>query len=290
MGETGRWIVFGQSYGGVIARKYLEVFPKSIGLAITHGSAKYNAIDVAENMELNTTKRVREYFKKYPDDHKILLGLKTVLTTKYSIASADYRVSGENLIHLLSVFFAIYPDEQIHALISKIKEGDAASSFIELVRPLSDQLLKAGVLNSALAFIDLTDGVTPREVTVRALANLRAKGTSPETSLVSKLMLDLNTEILSQEEKRAEEMMQSGAFISDPTHLDVVRANVAQNGFEFHVFGSLADTLAINSIKDEQVYMKNAKAVGILYHFSDGTHREWLMNKDLFTEVIQKYK
>ncbi len=56
------------------------------------------------------------------------------------------------------------------------------------------------------------------------------------------------------------------------------------------MFGSHKDTLAIDSVKSEEQFLEGNKVPNWHYHYSNGTHREWLENKNIFTDVLTVVK
>ena len=51
LSENGRWVVFGQSFGGHLVRKYLELYTKSALVGISHGYGECSSITMKTNIE-----------------------------------------------------------------------------------------------------------------------------------------------------------------------------------------------------------------------------------------------
>ncbi|OFZ47613.1 MAG: hypothetical protein A2451_02565 [Bdellovibrionales bacterium RIFOXYC2_FULL_39_8] len=289
VGDKAKWIVFGQSYGGVVARKYLELYPESILIALTHGSAKYSAVNVAAYTEKNTSKRINEYFEKYPNDLKLIESLKSNLRPSDYVSTIDYRLSGKSIIDLLYIFYAIYPDEKMHDLYNSIDSNNSTNSFLEKIKPLAETLLKTGNLGSAIAYIDLCDGKTEKEITAEAIRELESKNFYYKEQLISKIRLSDNLETISDEARGLDKLLESNNFKSDSTNWEKIAANLKTYHFQFHVYGSSNDALAFDSVKDEEKFAKSIHSDSWHFHYSDGNHREWLVNKDLFNKILSPY-
>ncbi len=290
LGSNGKWIVFGQSYGGIIARKYIEIYPKNILLAITHGSAKYNATDVAINTELNTIKRLSAYFKKFPEDRRTISKIKTELKIGHFIESNIYRLVGKNLLDLLYIIYAINSDNKVHDFLESLDKKDIASSFVEEISPIATILLDAGKLNIVIAHIDLMNGNTFDEITRRVKKSLSERKFDLSKVLVSKIRLDDNLQIISKDYESLDNLFSQHHFKADSTNLLKIAENLNEFKFEFHVFGSYNDTLAIDSVKAEEKFVIDNKITNWDYHYSNGTHREWLEHQSIFTDVLKEFK
>ncbi len=289
VGDETKWIVFGQSYGGVVARKYIELYPESILIALTHGSAKYSAVKVAAYTEKNTSKRIKEYFEKYPNDLKLIESLKLNLKSSDYVSTSDYRLSGESIVDLLYIFYAIYPDEKMHELYSSIDSNNFTNSFLEKIKPLAETLLKTGNLGSAIAYIDLCDGKTEKQITLEAIKELESKKFYYEKQLISKIRLGDNLETISDEARNLDKLLGSNYFKSDSIDWPKIAANVKNYKFQFYVYGSSNDALAFDSVKDEEKFAKSIHSDRWHFYYSDGNHREWLANKDLFNKILSPY-
>ena len=286
VGDDKKWFVFGQSYGGVVARKYIELYPNKIQVAITHGSAKYSAINVAVNTEINTKKRTDEYFEKYPKDLKIVETLKLNLKKEDYVSSDDYKLSGKAVIDLLYIFYAIYPDEKMHELFNSINQDNLTKSFIDKIKPLAETLLKTGSLASVVGHIDLAEGQTEKQIIPKIKKRLMEKEFVIEQQIFSQMRITDNIEKISVKQQKLDRLLEENFFEPDPTNLKIIASNLSQYDFQFHVYGSHNDALAIDSIHNEENFTKSIEAKNWHYHYSNGNHREWLSNKNLFDEVL----
>ena len=66
--KNRKWIVFGQSFGGHLVRKYLELYTSSALVGISHGYGECSIVTMKGNIEKVLFRQVDEYFLKYPED------------------------------------------------------------------------------------------------------------------------------------------------------------------------------------------------------------------------------
>lgn len=288
LGKESKWTIFGQSYGGVIARKYIEYFPNSIKRVITHGSAKYDPIDVAINTELNSLNRLNSFFSKYPEDLVLIKKIKNELLDTDSLHSKIYSIKGKGLIHILAILYSVKSDEDFHHFLSQIDNERSKQSFLEIIKPLSDLILDAGLVNQAVAQIDLIGDISTDEISKKTKETLSLKGISLDNSILSKQLFDDSLDTESDDLKNLESCFKNRLFKTDTVDLDNVVNQCNKYKIPLDVFGGLSDSLAINSIKNEEIYIKSkfSESSCINYHYSKGHHREWLTNYDAFNKLI----
>lgn len=286
IGKEEKWIVFGQSYGGVVARKYIEYAPQYIQRVLTHGSAKFDPIEDAINTELNTRKRLDAFFQKYPEDLLLIEKLKLELLDNDSISSAVFRLQGTGLVHILAILYSVKTDEDFHAFLGKLDANNIKESYLNFIRPLSNLLLNAGLVNQAVAQIDLIGDYLGDELLNRSIETLKLKGIDVYQSTLSKTLFDKSLVSISKDFDQLEILFKEKIFETDTVDLEALVKQTTQFNFELHSFGGEADSLAINAIKKEEAFMKEFKAPLVFYHYSHGHHREWLENDQMFRSYL----
>lgn len=288
LGKNSKWIIFGQSYGGLIARKYIENNPNSIKRVITHGSAKYDPVDVAVNTELNTINRLKDFFLKYPEDLKLIEKIKNELSDSDSICSKIFCIKGKGLVHILAILYSVKSDEDFHLFLNQIDKKDAKQGFLDKIKPLSNLILDAGLVNQAVAQIDMIGDLTPDAVSSKTKEILISKEVDIENVPLSKQLFEESLITISDDLKQLENNFKTHKFKTDIVDLDLVLQHCSNSKIHLDIFGGISDTLAINSIKNEEKLIKAnlKKSSFINYHYSSGHHREWLTNSEMFIKLI----
>lgn len=288
LGKNSKWNIFGQSYGGIIARKYIEYKAHSIKRVITHGSAKYDPIDVAVNTEINTFDRLKVFTTKYPDDVKLIEKTKFDLSDHDSICSKIFCIKGKGLIHILAILYSVKSDDDFHSFLNQIDKDNPKQSFLEKIKPLSTVLLEAGLVNQAVAQIDMIGDISSDDVSIKSKEILKSRGIDIKNAIFSKQLFDESLITISDDLKQLENNFKTHKFKTDVVDLNLVVRKCNNYGIHLDVFGGVTDTLAINSIKNEESYIRtNFKTSSFInYHYSNGHHREWLTNNEIFKKII----
>lgn len=286
LGPKSKWTIFGQSYGGVVARKYIEYAPRSIARVITHGSAKYNAVEEAIAMEIATAKRADSYFSQFPDDRKKIEEIKAELSDADDIQSSTFSLKGKGIIHLLAVLFSIKSDHDFHDLIQSLNPSSLKESYLDAIKPFAQLILKGGLLSQVVAQIDLIGDMFGDELTDQTKSRLLALGIDLQKSVFSKVLFDEAVTPISDDFKMIDAFFRQKQFASDTVDLDKLIEITNNMNLRLDAFGGLEDTLALQAIKNEEHYSRRNNAKNIFYHYTNGHHREWLTNSQLFKDVL----
>jgi len=286
LGPGSQWIVFGQSYGGVVARKYIEYAPSSIKRVITHGSAKYNAVEEAIAMEIATLSRSNAYFSKYPEDKEKIEKIKKELSDADQIQSASFSVKNQGIVHILAVLFSIKSDEDFHKFVQGIDSSNLKQSYLTAISPFAQLILKGGLVSQAVGQIDLVGNLVGDELTNEIKRTLNTRKIDYQKSVFSKLRFDESVTPISADFKKLEGLFKERKITTDAVDLDKTIEITNRMALKLDAFGGEEDTLALQAIKNEESYVLTKKAKNISYHYTKGHHREWLTNSQIFKGVL----
>lgn len=93
-----KWRIFGQSFGGIVVHHYVSMFPEAIDRAYAHGSSLMESELKWITQRLKSQKRVSDlYFKKYPDDKKLVSDIKSIIPSTLCMEKKDRKICGEAL-------------------------------------------------------------------------------------------------------------------------------------------------------------------------------------------------
>src|SRR5262249_20382769 len=99
LGENGKWRVFGQSYGGSIVHRYIQVAPEHLDAAYSHGFALIDDIHQRYLQRLRSQLRVsKEYFRKYPQDESLIRKIRQAIAQDNCFTDGRLRICGPNVI------------------------------------------------------------------------------------------------------------------------------------------------------------------------------------------------
>ncbi|MBL7917987.1 MAG: alpha/beta fold hydrolase, partial [Bacteroidia bacterium] len=97
--KNKKWILFGQSYGGMIAYRYLEKYPNSLESIVVHGAS---LLPVHQNSwidRLRSQIRVaQEYFKKYPQDENHWNDVRSRISKTNCFSDKETKICGPGVL------------------------------------------------------------------------------------------------------------------------------------------------------------------------------------------------
>lgn len=286
LGPGSKWIVFGQSYGGVIARKYIEYAPSSIKRVITHGSAKYNAVEEAASTEIATMKRSNAYFFKFPEDREKIEKIKKELSDADQIQSDSLSVKNQGLVHILAILFSVKSDVDFHKFIQGIDSSNLKKSYLSAISPFAQLVLNGGLVSQAVGQIDLVGDLVGDELINEIKQTLNTLQIDYKKAVFSKLQFDESVKPISADFKKLEALFKERKIATDSVNLDKIIEITNRMSLKLDAFGGEEDTLALQAIKNEESYVRSKKSQNISYHYTKGHHREWLTNSQIFKGIL----
>ena len=292
LGEDGKWYAFGESYGGHVIRKYLELYPQNVLSFISFGYGECSPVNMKVNIQLQLFRVIDSYFEKYPEDLIILEDLRTRLKDSDCIETEKARVCGKYLVDAMAFVFGLFPEDKIHELIMKFNGENIVEIFIKEISFLVKLLLNAsaGTLNPVVAYIDLLEGITDELLASKVSGKLQELGYDVEKENFSKSRFARN--IVKKEKdiesEGLEKLFVNGSFHPDPIDFNKVIKNIKSFGIKLHVFGSRNDTMTpVDAIEEEERKVKQLDSCeDYEFHYTLGNHREWLHNNIIFNDII----
>ena len=289
LGNQGQWIVFGQSFGGHLVRKYLELYCSSALMGISHGYGECSPILMKVHIEKELFRQVGEYFQEYPNDMVVLNEIKHSLDNKDLIGSDMRCLKGRDIMDVFSFYFGLYNFSKINDIVTSLKGNNSKEKFINEISYLGNLILNSGILNSVVAYIDLLEGLTDDEIYNRTEKHLRSEHVTLENEMFStvrlsknvinkdKLIIDLNRFF---DEKR---------YKTDSINLENLCSVLRKHNVKLHVIGSRNDSLTpIQAIEAEKERVSRYKAdEHYKIIFSGGNHREWKDDPCLIKDIIE---
>lgn len=101
-GEKTKWRVFGQSYGGDIVHRYVEVAPEGVDAAYAHGSSILHLEENESYYRLKSQKRViDEYFKVHPTDAAVLRRIRDAIPRTLCFSDTLRTLCGSSVLDKL---------------------------------------------------------------------------------------------------------------------------------------------------------------------------------------------
>lgn len=262
-GDKVTWRAFGQSYGGYIVHRYLEVAPGGLAAALAHGAAIYKDDGDFARLRILAQKRSADrYFAKYPQDVANLAKAKAQIGPKTCFQNKTMKVCGpamlDSIVYVLA-FENTWPD--LHGLIEQLAVNSKAAlpAYINssvLTEPQGAGLLPTSIIATieAPAEAAADRGKTSCEV---AQGRLKAEGQKPETWAFNECRyFDAITSLATP----SVDALTNTTYVPDPFSLEAVaKALKANPGLPFFLYASKNDPIVpIGAFVDE------VKALGSL--------------------------
>lgn len=292
LGIENKWVVFGQSFGGHLVRKYLELYCSSALMGISHGYGECSPIIMKANIEKELFRQVREYFKEYPNDKVILNEIKDSLDHNDLIGNEIRSLEGKSIMDVFSFYFGLYSYTKINEIISSFKGTNPKERFLEEISFLGNLILKSGILNSVVAYVDLVDGLTDDEIYEMTENYLRSEKVSLDAEMFSTVRLSKNVISRDSQLNDLELFFNEKRYQSDPIDFELLCSNLCENNITLNVIGSRNDSLTpIQAIEEEQNLVSDYDVDNnYKFIFSNGNHREWKENQNLIKTLLNSLK
>lgn len=288
IGDESKIIVFGQSFGGYLVRKYLELYCNSASVGISHGYGVCSCISMKVNIEKSLLEQVDSYFFEYPEDKDVFLKLRAMLDDRDTIGTTSRSLIGGGIIDIFAFYFGIYSYEKIHNIIAGLDKENLKVAFMEEIKHLGNIILDSGVLNSIVAYIDLVEGMSDHFIYTETEKQLKEEGIEIEKELFSTVRLSKNIINISDMVIEMEKCFKNNVFHADPLDMEKLCNNLRTYNVVMNVIGSTNDSITPLSAIEEERERVSALNMQNNYKFiiSNGNHREWKYNSELISHLI----
>lgn len=290
LGNEGKWIVFGQSFGGHLVRKYLELYAGSALMGISHGYGECSPILMKAYIEKELFRQVGEYFSQYPNDKAILNEIKESLSNDDLIGEDIRCLKGKDIMDVFSFYFGLYKFSKIHDIVTRFKGDHAKNKFLKEISYLGNLILNSGVLNSVVAYIDLLEGMTDDDIYSETEKYLMNENVSLQDEMFSTVRLSKNVINKDQLLIDLNLFFQEKKYKSDAINLEKLSSVLSKNNIKLYIIASRNDSLtpiqAIEAEKDSVSLYESGDNYKFI--FSNGNHREWKDNQDLIKDIISE--
>lgn len=188
-GEKSRWIVFGQSFGALLAKRYVELAPEGLHAVFAHGYSL--TTDLTEWMVERISAQhanVSRYFKENPAVEKRFLAFRRAVGPDVCLRRDGEEICGREITHLAKYFTFFSSDMQylarwLEVLIDENGKLDRArlEEFAEKhVFSVIWSFHPGDVINWIDRGYDLTMSFWDAYRCAEAFERLRARGKNPD--------------------------------------------------------------------------------------------------------------
>jgi pimeloyl-ACP methyl ester carboxylesterase len=245
-----KWRAFGQSYGGFIVHRYLEVAPEGLDRAIAHGSS------VMTDPVSWLTERIRSqarvsatYFSRNSSDREALSKTRAQIPDTQCWTSGAYKSCGPAVLDSITIplgFQDSWPS--LHQWISRLrdKNGSVNQTVLSgLVRTYVFGVYGEGGLGgNVISKMEIAPGYNDRDGCLVVMERMRANGEKPDSFDVNECRL------LTTLQSPYEEALKVVA--AQPLSLNKIAENLSRGG-EFYLFSGQQDVFVPFATFDEEV-------------------------------------
>jgi pimeloyl-ACP methyl ester carboxylesterase len=245
-----KWRAYGQSYGGFIVHRYLEVAPEGLDRAIAHGSS------VMSDPVSWLTERIRSqarvsatYFTRNPLDRDALSKTRAQIPETQCWTSGEYKSCGPAVLDSITIMLGFQDSwPSLHQWISRLRDKDGTVNqtvLSSLVRTYVFGVYGEGGLGgNVISKMEIAPGYTDREGCLAVLERMRNDGEKPDTFDVNECRLLTTLQTPYDEALKA--------VVAHPLAIDKIADNLSHGG-EFFLFSGQQDVFVPFATFDEEV-------------------------------------
>ena len=264
------WKVFGQSFGGRIVQRYLQVAPEGLTSAHAHGYSVMSDDSQWTALRLLSQKRVfQDYVKVYPKDESKIFKIRAQIPKDQCFVSGDNSVCGPSVVDSLIMLLGFKSSwGSLHLRLSGlIDEKDHLNSY-SLNQLVQDFVFGALTHNYAagtvLSWADSTADQADLRYCDRPLELLRQRGEHPEIWALNECRL-ISEVHNSKWDPLLSEFLKNNKGYSDPISLAEIKTNLqAFPKLNFFLYSGQADVFVpLETFKDEVDFLS------LLVHYNN---------------------
>ncbi|MCB0415691.1 MAG: alpha/beta hydrolase, partial [Bdellovibrionales bacterium] len=166
-----KWKLFGHSYGGLVAFRYIANHGDSLVNATVYGySLTKDPIDWLYNQTLFIEDQSLAYLEEYPGDRELIKSVRELIHSDTCLSVKDYQICGDAIIDSLGEYLA-FQDYwvQIHTTLENLKKFWGTrfeeQQMASLARLIFGQLAASdgNIVQNAISNFEIVPGYTPHQ-------------------------------------------------------------------------------------------------------------------------------
>ena len=221
-GIASKWRAFGQSFGGRIVHRYIQIAPEGLASAHIHGSSLMKDPVEGMTLRLRSQRRVAEnYFAAYPTDREILRRARQLVAPDRCYERDGIHACGPALLDGAVLMLGFRTNwRNLHQMLAKLlsDEGNldsaALKQFVDWL--VLDVLAENGFAYSIIHALEISEGRTDPELCRLALERLQEQAETPQSWPLNECRLLMA--VHSQWDPLVEQL-----GVTDPLHLESVK-------------------------------------------------------------------
>ncbi len=265
LGQQKKWKVFGQSYGGFIAHRYLEIAPEGIAVIYAHGNSLMADWRLFYKYRLLSQKRITEnYFAKAPKDRDLIINLKKQIPDTQCFENTSIKICGAAVIDatvLLLGFPSSWAD--LHGSLKSLLNSDGVIIQNRLKNFVQNFIFNAFSYNpvplALIAKLELNSNDDSDQCS-EAIKQLKADGENPDSWLLNECRLTQSIQYLQTTDD--DSLLIEKFKIKDPISLKTIEQNLTTyKNIQFYLYSGELDAYVpketFNSEANQLKHLKN---------------------------------
>ena len=246
-----KWRAYGQSYGGLIVHRYLEIAPSGLERAISHGSSVMKDPVDWYVERIRSQKRISDqYFDEYPRDRSRLATLKAAIPATQCWTTEKNKICGAKVLDALTYhlgFKTSWP--AINTWLTRFEQigginQEAINEFVQNI--VFGVFVSDSLAGSVLGKLEIVPGEDDHSSCQKVLERMEALGENP-------MAYEFNEcRMLAGVESSQYDLMKN--VVAYPIHLERIISNLKQpDAPSFYLFSGQLDVFTPYKTFEEEV-------------------------------------
>lgn len=285
-GISQKWKIYGQSFGGSVVYRYIQIAPQGIYRAYAHGFGNMASPTEWLKLRLFSQKEVAaQYFLIYPGDQPILKSARAQIASTQCYSASNAEVCGNGILDSLIYLLGVPLNwNALHTVIGNLldENGKLKRETIQLImdRIISPNFGPSTLPSGLIAKMDFQFGLSDKNLCTRIIPELTREGQIPESWDFNECRFVTATH--SPEDDIVNEFKDK-----DPVLLSDVAKNLIQfPALKFYLYSGAKDSFSPPSQFREAIQILGP--LGLVYRqFPDSGHEGFFTESEVLTDLIR---
>ncbi len=290
LGSHRKWKIYGQSYGGFIAHRYLEIAPEGIAAIYSHGNSVMADWRLFYKYRLLSQKRIIEnYFTKAPKDRNLIISLKKQIPDSQCFDNTIIKICGPAVIDatvLLLGFPSSWAD--LHGSLKSLLNAEGLIIQSKLKNFVQNFIFNTFSYNpiplALIAKLELNSSDDADQCS-EAIKQLKADGENPDEWLLNECRLSKSIQYLKTNDM--DNSLIEQFKVKDPINLGTVEKNLTTyKNIHFYLYSGELDAYVPKETFASEVSQLNYLSNFHYKNFENSGHDGYLTESALWDSII----
>lgn len=293
LGSKKKWKVFGQSYGGFIAHRYLEIAPEGISSIYIHGNALMSDWRLFYKQRLLSQKRIIEnYFAIAPKDRELLMAIKRQIPESQCFENTSIKICGASVIDA-AVLLLGFPSswDNLHISLKSLVSTDGIINQSRLKSFVQGFIFNAFSNNpvplALIAKLELNSGDDIDQCS-EAIKQIKADGDNPDSWPLNECRLSQSIQYLKVDN---ESSIIEKFKIKDFIDLKIIEKNlISHKNIQFYLYSGELDAYVPKETFASEIQQLNHLKNFHYKNFETSGHDGYLVEATIWDDMSESKK